>query len=256
MVAHFNGVCKTQRRTQIEMAQAGLSRLLWLLGGGSLVVAAQENGSLSDALRTIAGLIAGGSRGSASDGGLNNKVDHLAQEMRQLMARGGSPSTIVVQGGGGSSTIKGLVLLALPGTAGYLYCRFYGYTISDLKWVSASTFREAYTSLGQKQAELQTKLVAFRSSAEQALESFRAIVERKFGEQQQLTDAVHADVQGVRSELAGVDHRVHRLEGKMDDLKSQLAYTDQGINLLSNVLAERLGSQNSKSITRRSRSCP
>jgi hypothetical protein len=108
-----------------------------------------------------------------------------------------------------------------------------------------------YGRLDLAQEVLDTKLEDFRTSFEQDLASFRTIVERKFGDQQLRIDARHADVRGVLSELAGVDHRVHRLEGKMDDLKSQLAYTDQGINLLSNVLAERLGSQNSKSTKER-----
>ena len=62
------------------MAQQALTRVLMMLGGGSLLVTTAGNGSLSDALRSVAGLLSGGSRGS--DGSLNNKVDHLAQEMR------------------------------------------------------------------------------------------------------------------------------------------------------------------------------
>ena len=238
------------------MASHGLSRLLVFLGGGSLVYTSLEPGSVSDTLRAVAGLLVGGGRGS-SDGSLNNKVDSLAQEMRQLMARGGgggAPSTIVMQGGGGGGAVRGFVMLVLPGAAGYVYLKYMGYDIADLKWVSASRFQEAIASLGKAQEVLDTKLLAFRTSAEQALTAFRAIVERKFGEQQHQIEtqvgAVHVDVQGVRSELAGVDQRVQRLEGKIDDASSQLAYSNQGINLLCSVVAESLGSQNSESVRR------
>ena len=117
------------------------------------------------------GLLVGGGRGS-SDGSLNNKVDSLAQEMRQLMARGGgggAPSTIVMQGGGGGGAVRGFVMLVLPGAAGYVYLKYMGYDIADLKWVSASRFQEAIASLGKAQEVLDTKLLAFRTSAEQAL---------------------------------------------------------------------------------------
>jgi len=83
--------------------------------------------------------------------------------------------------------------------------------------------------------------------------------------------AVHGEVQGVRGELAGVDSRVQRLEGKIDDASTQLAsqstqlalqnskmdeasnqlaYTNQGMNLLCNVVAESMGNASSESVKR------
>ena len=64
-------------------------------------------------------------------------------------------------------------------------------------------------------------------------------------------------MQGVRGELAGVDSRVQRLEGKIDDAsrdinicKNQLEYSSQGIHLLCNIVSESMGSSNSASAKR------
>ena len=159
---------------------------------------------------------------------MHGQVDTLANEMRQLVARGAAspaPSTIVVQGGGGSAFGK-IAFVAVPGAGVYVYMKYMGYGVGDLKWVSASRFQEAVAALGKAQDVLDTKLAAFREYSEKTISAFRAVVVNKFGEQQkQIEDGlneVQRDVQGVRGDLQSVDHRVQRLEGKIDDAASQV----------------------------------
>ena len=53
------------------------------------------------------------------------------------------PSTIVVNGGGGGSALFRVALITVPGAGVYLYMKYMGYGIADLKWVSASRFQDA-----------------------------------------------------------------------------------------------------------------
>jgi hypothetical protein len=199
-------------------------------------------------------------------------MEQLSQQVGQLTARGANPSTIVVQGSSDSSFVGKLVVLGLPGAGVYVYLKYMGYSLADVQWVSSKRFSEAVDVLGKAQEVLDTKIVSFRASAEQALSSFRAIVEQQFRQQQQQIEdqvgAVHGEVQAVRGEVASVDFRVQRLEGKLDDntekLRQQiegntekldaaaarLEYTSQGMNLLCNVVAESFGSSNSESVKR------
>jgi hypothetical protein len=139
---------------------------------------------------------------------VHGQVDTLANEMRQLVARGAAspaPSTIVVQGGGGSAFGK-IAFVAVPGAGVYVYMKYMGYGVGDLKWVSASRFQEAVAALGKAQDVLDTKLAAFREYSEKTISAFRAVVVNKFGEQQKQIE----------------DGRVQRLEGKIDDAASQV----------------------------------
>jgi len=247
------------------MVSQFVGRVVLLLGGGAAGAALFESkGSMGDITRGLSKILAVG--GSGSDSSLNSKVESLSQEMRAILARGGNgASTIVVQAGSSSgSLITRLLFLAVPGAGIWVYMRFKGYALADIKWVSAHRFQEAVASIGKAQEVLEGKLSSFRASAEQALTTFQAMVERQFSEQsgqmeqiEHSVGAAHAEVQGVRGELAGVDSRVQRLEGKIDDAsrdinicKNQLEYSSQGIHLLCNIVSESMGSSNSASAKR------
>lgn len=255
------------------MVSQFVGRVVILMGGAGAGATLMENkGSLGDLSRSVMGVLWGG--GGGSDRNLTNKVDSLTQEMRQLMARGGNSgtSTIVVQGNGGGGVMRYALYLSVPGVGVYLYMKMKGYGLADIQWVSATRFQEAVEVLGKAQEVLDTKIVAFRVSAEQALAAFRSVAETKFGRIEGGVQDVDTRVQSVDTRVQDVDTRVQRLEGKLDDqglmlteasrrisdqghkmddqrlllteASNQLAYSNQGMNLLCSVVAESFGSQN------------
>lgn len=129
------------------------------------------------------------------------------------MARGGhGTSTIVVHGNGGGVSMRYVLYLAVPGAGVYVYMKMKGYGLADIQWVSATRFKEAVIALGKAQDVLDTKIVAFRASAEQTLTAFRTLAERKFGLIEEGVQSTRGELSATRRELAGVDSRVQRLE--------------------------------------------
>ena len=133
------------------------------------------------------------------------------------MARGGNSgtSTIVVQGNGGGGVMRYALYLSVPGVGVYLYMKMKGYGLADIQWVSATRFQEAVEVLGKAQEVLDTKIVAFRVSAEQALAAFRLVAETKFGR-------IEGGVQDVDTRVQSVDTRVQSVDTRVQDVDTRV----------------------------------
>ena len=177
-----------------------------------------------------------------------------------VSAAGAGPTTIVVHSAG-SSVSSRVLFIATPTAIFYAYIKYMGYSLADVQWVSASRFNNAVDQLGKAQQVLDTKLVAFRSSAEQALSAFRSVVERQFREQQQQIQDVDARLERMegkiddssaesRAQILGLEGKMDEAGARLDSMQNSLEYSSQGINLLCNVVAEGFAGNDSNSVKR------
>mmetsp|Transcript_26818 Transcript_26818/g.70463 ORF Transcript_26818/g.70463 Transcript_26818/m.70463 type:complete len:377 (-) Transcript_26818:454-1584(-) len=174
----------------------------------------------------------GNSNNNSSNSNVEKQVEQLSQDMRSLMlsGRGG---TIVVSSQGTSLTTK-VVMILVPGVGVYLWYK--GFRFSDLTWVSRNNFQQAMSSVQGAQTKLERFVFDFREAVQKRIADFQNQVGLRFGAVEKQIDEkvgeVRDGVAQAQSTLEGLDERVQRLEGKVDESNNSLQYTSRGIKLL------------------------
>mmetsp|Transcript_26824 Transcript_26824/g.70497 ORF Transcript_26824/g.70497 Transcript_26824/m.70497 type:complete len:275 (-) Transcript_26824:554-1378(-) len=133
-----------------------------------------------------------------------------------------------------------VVMILVPGVGVYLWYK--GFRFSDLTWVSRNNFQQAMSSVQGAQTKLERFVFDFREAVQKRIADFQNQVGLRFGAVEKQIDEkvgeVRDGVAQAQSTLEGLDERVQRLEGKVDESNNSLQYTSRGIKLLCSVVAE------------------
>lgn len=166
---------------------------------------------------------------------LYKMVEQLSRDVNRRPA-----GVTVVHGSSGGYSI--LFYTSAAAGAGLLYLRFVkGWTLQDLMYVTRASLKNSINQVTSGLEGLSSRLVNIKNLLQQQIESLSSKQDEAMATQQeiigQLND-VGRDVEGTRGEVGMVREAVDDIQGHLDEIAQQTAYTNQGIYLLCSVIGE------------------
>jgi len=158
---------------------------------------------------------------------LSRQVDDLTRELRRLASQNPSREITFVHPQQQSAGARAVQLSVLVGGS-YLVLRLRGYSLRDFMYVTRASLNQSISSVNSGLDGLKSRLQAVRSQVEQQL---RALSEKH--------DQTASEIKGqIRNEISMV-------QAQISEIGDAQSYANQGIFLLSRVVAEVLGPSNS-----------
>ena len=226
----------------IPMAAAGF-------GGAALFQNSEKAMEyVADLLRLILGQVdrlggSGGGAGGTGDPALLEKLNALASkvDVALLNARQPMSPTVVVRDGGGSGSGAKVALASLAALGAY--AKLKGFSLSDLKPVTAKTLGVAMGTVGKS-----------LNSVSELVTTVKSALQERIDKVSQSVDDVDEKIDHVHDELGVVDENVREVQDDVtqirqvqdemrqvqDDSAQKIDYTARGIHALCGVVSELL----------------
>mmetsp|Transcript_31839 Transcript_31839/g.38526 ORF Transcript_31839/g.38526 Transcript_31839/m.38526 type:complete len:301 (+) Transcript_31839:135-1037(+) len=170
-------------------------------------------------VRTVSGARTSGTGGQGGDLTVNQltlQVDRLSDEVRRLAARG----ITVVHSGEGGGRASSLIVPGAVGLGAAAYCKWKGYSLSDLMYVTKSGLKSGLTSVSATITKVKNELNA-------RIEE----VSVRLNDNLEYSRRIEGKVDGAQKQLEDVSDRLENNSDKLD-------FAVGGIGLLCNTLSD------------------
>ena len=233
----------------IPMAAAGF-------GGAALFQNSEKAMEyVADLLRLILGQVdrlggSGGGAGGIGDPALLEKLNALASkvDVALLNARQPMSPTVVVRDGGGSGSGAKVALASLAALGAY--AKLKGFSLSDLKPVTAKTLGVAMGTVGKSLNSVSELVTTVKSALQERIDKVSQSVDDvdekidhvhdELGVVDEKVDNVQDELSVVHGEVTSMQDDVTSMREVQEDSAQKIEYTARGIHALCGVVSELL----------------